>query len=122
MIYTRDAERILKLSERTATRLGHEVVGTEHILLAIVCDADNNGADLLKNYPEVNAYRLRQLVTDLHAGLNHQEPPEKETVSDEKNEKPWDLTDILPKDVLPMVGKVGSLLLEDLAAKLRRLA
>ena len=44
---TDDARRSLTVSLEQATELGHEYLGGEHVLLGILADADNPGAQLL---------------------------------------------------------------------------
>ena len=42
-----DAKKLLQLTAREALRLGHNYIGTEHILLAVLRDKDTQGARLL---------------------------------------------------------------------------
>lgn len=45
--FTPRAKRALELSLREAIQLGHSAVGTEHILLGILCEDDGAGAQVL---------------------------------------------------------------------------
>ena len=54
--FTERGKRVFQLAHHEALRLGHEVVGTEHILLGLLDDADGIVTQILANYglhPEV---------------------------------------------------------------------
>ena len=48
--FTERGKRVFQLAHREALRLGHEVVGTEHILLGLLDDADGIVTQILANY------------------------------------------------------------------------
>jgi hypothetical protein len=60
-----DAKKLLELSVREALRLGHNYVGTEHMLLAVFRDKDSAGARLLTEHgvsrKRAEAWIIRQL-------------------------------------------------------------
>lgn len=47
--FTERAQRVITLSQQTAQRLGHNYVGTEHLLLGIIKEEEGIGAKALKN-------------------------------------------------------------------------
>ncbi len=64
MPYGEDAKKVLELTFREALRLGHNYIGTEHILLALLeAERDDGGLDALGlRKPEVEAQILAQLA------------------------------------------------------------
>jgi ATP-dependent Clp protease ATP-binding subunit ClpC len=74
MELTDDARRVLPLAREEARRLGHNYIGTEHLLLAIVREDDGLGAkvlasldiDLGKVRSEVEYVVGRRARTDSH--------------------------------------------------------
>jgi ATP-dependent Clp protease ATP-binding subunit ClpC len=68
--FTPRAKKVLELSLREAVQLGHEYIGTEHILLGLIREGDGVAAQVLvKRGADLN--RARQQVTQL---LNGQQP------------------------------------------------
>ncbi len=47
--FTDRARRVMALATEEAARLGHEYIGTEHILLGLIKDGSGVGANVLKN-------------------------------------------------------------------------
>ena len=63
--FTERGKRVFQLAHREALRLGHEVVGTEHILLGLLDDADGIVTQILSNYglhPDVLKAEIESLV------------------------------------------------------------
>ncbi len=63
--FTERGKRVFQLAHSEALRLGHEVVGTEHILLGLLDDADGIVTQILSNYnlhPEVLKAEIESLV------------------------------------------------------------
>lgn len=63
--FTERGKRVFQLAHREALRLGHEVVGTEHILLGLLDDADGIVTQILSNYglhPELMKAEIESLV------------------------------------------------------------
>ncbi|NLX84814.1 MAG: ATP-dependent Clp protease ATP-binding subunit [Synergistaceae bacterium] len=63
--FTERGKRVFQLAHREALRLGHEVVGTEHILLGLLDDADGIVTHILSNYalqPEEMKAEIESLV------------------------------------------------------------
>ncbi|HOB23194.1 MAG TPA: Clp protease N-terminal domain-containing protein, partial [Bacillota bacterium] len=56
--FTERAEKVLMLAQEEARRLGHNVVGTEHLLLGLVHEGEGVAAKALKNLG-VDLGRLR---------------------------------------------------------------
>ncbi len=65
--FTRRAKKVLELSLREALQLGHNYIGTEHILLGIVREGDGVGAQVLTKLG-VDLPTVRQRVVMLLAG------------------------------------------------------
>jgi Clp amino terminal domain, pathogenicity island component len=73
--FTRRARRVLEISLREALQLGHNYIGTEHILLGLVREGDGVAAQVLQSLgatlPTVHE-RVIQLLTQ---GEAHNPPP-----------------------------------------------
>ncbi len=65
--YGADAKKVLELTFREALRLGHNYVGTEHILLALLDDESDDGplrsAGLTKDDAETRVREVLSLIT-----------------------------------------------------------
>jgi ATP-dependent Clp protease ATP-binding subunit ClpA len=71
--FTPRAKKVLELSLREAQQLGHDYIGTEHILLGLVHEGDGVAAQVLvKRGADLN--RVRQQVIQLLAGRAAGEP------------------------------------------------
>jgi ATP-dependent Clp protease ATP-binding subunit ClpC len=64
--FTPQAKKVLELSLRESMQLGHEYIGTEHILLALI--REGGGAAQLLARAGVDLDRARQQVTELLHG------------------------------------------------------
>ncbi|TQC46514.1 ATP-binding protein [Rhodococcus sp. WS4] len=60
--FTRHAKRILEQSLRETSLLGHDRIGTEQILLALIDDRESTGARLLGDVLPVDFDQLRQHI------------------------------------------------------------
>jgi ATP-dependent Clp protease ATP-binding subunit ClpC len=58
------AENVLELSLREALQLGHDVIGTEHILLGLICEGEGISAQVLIKFG-ADHNRVRQQVIQL---------------------------------------------------------
>src|ERR1700756_3029843 len=71
--FTPRAKKVLELSLREALQLGHEYIGTEHILLGLIREGDGVAAQVLvKLGADLN--RVRQQVIQLLHGYQGKEP------------------------------------------------
>ena len=71
--FTPRAKKVLELSLREALQLGHNYIGTEHILLGLIREGDGVAAQVLvKLGADLN--RVRQQVIQLLHGYQAQEP------------------------------------------------
>ena len=71
--FTPRAKKVLELSLREALQLGHNYIGTEHILLGLIREGDGVAAQVLvKLGADVN--RVRQQVLQLLSGSEGKEP------------------------------------------------
>jgi ATP-dependent Clp protease ATP-binding subunit ClpA len=61
--FTPRAKKVLELGLREALRMGHNYIGTEHILLGIIREGEGLAATILAKH--TNYERLRQAVVDL---------------------------------------------------------
>jgi hypothetical protein len=69
--FTPEAKRTLELSLREALQLGHDYIGTEHILLALVRDSATRGARMLTELgstPEAVRQRVLEVAPAAGAG------------------------------------------------------
>jgi hypothetical protein len=71
MPFTPCAKKVLELSSREAMRLGHNDIGTEHILLAMVREREGGAAQVLVSLG-VDLSRMRETVVALAAVLGAQ--------------------------------------------------
>src|SRR4030088_155041 len=73
--FTPRAKKVLELSLREALQLGHNYIGTEHILLGLVREGEGVAAQVLvKLGADLN--RVRQQVLQLLSGYQGKEPAE----------------------------------------------
>jgi len=71
--FTPRAKKVLELSLREALQLGHNYIGTEHILLGLIREGEGVAAQVLvKLGADLN--RVRQQVIQLLAGYQGKEP------------------------------------------------
>jgi hypothetical protein len=71
--FTARAKRVLELSLREAMQLGHNYIGTEHILLGLIREGDGVAAQVLVRLG-VDLNRVRQQVIQLLHGYHSKEP------------------------------------------------
>ncbi len=72
--FTPRSKKVLELSLREALQLGHDYIGTEHILLALLREGDGVGAQILVS-AGVDLNRVRQRVINLlHRGREEDVP------------------------------------------------
>ena len=74
--FTRRAKKVLELSLRESRHLGHDYIGTEHILLGLVREGEGVAAQVLERQGLTLA-RVREQVLQILSGLErgHQTPP-----------------------------------------------
>ena len=71
--FTSRGKKVLELALREALQLGHNYIGTEHILLALIREGEGVGAQVLTSMGvELNAVRLR--VLEILAAAPSQRP------------------------------------------------
>ena len=73
--FTPRAKKVLELSLREALQLGHNYIGTEHMLLGVVREGEGVGAQVLVSLG-VDLVRVRQQVVTLLSGYHEEEPAE----------------------------------------------
>ena len=71
--FTPRAKKVLELALREALAMGHNYIGTEHILLGLVRESEGVAARILNDL-EVDADRVRQEVMRVLAGPTGREP------------------------------------------------
>jgi len=72
--FTPRAKKVLELALREALSLGHNYIGTEHILLGLVRESEGVAARILADQG-VDADRVRQEVMRMLAGPTRRQPP-----------------------------------------------
>jgi ATP-dependent Clp protease ATP-binding subunit ClpC len=72
--FTRRAKKVLELSRREALAMGHNYVGTEHILLGLLREGDGVAAQVLVRLG-ADLNRVRQQVIQLLAGHQDKDGP-----------------------------------------------
>ena len=73
--FTPRAKKVLELSLREAIQLGHNYIGTEHILLGVIREGEGVAAQVLIKLG-AGLDRVRQVVVQLQAGYAGQGSPE----------------------------------------------
>jgi ATP-dependent Clp protease ATP-binding subunit ClpA len=71
--FTPRAKTVLKLSRREAQQLGHDYIGTEHILLGLICEGEGVAAQVLVRLG-ADLNRVREQVIQLLQGREVKEP------------------------------------------------
>ncbi|MDH4148195.1 MAG: ATP-dependent Clp protease ATP-binding subunit, partial [Acidimicrobiia bacterium] len=74
--FTPRAKKVLELSLREALQLGHNYIGTEHILLGLIREGEGVAAQVLVKLG-ADLSRVRQQVIQLLSGYSGPNPPEK---------------------------------------------
>ncbi len=73
--FTPRAKKVLELSLREALQLGHNYIGTEHILLGLIREGEGVAAQVLRKLG-ADLNRVRQQVLQLLSGYQGKEPAE----------------------------------------------
>ncbi|NTU54031.1 MAG: ATP-dependent Clp protease ATP-binding subunit [Chlorobiaceae bacterium] len=61
--FSNRVQDVIRLSREEALRLGHDYIGTEHLLLGLIREGEGIGARILKNL-KVDLYRLKQKIEE----------------------------------------------------------
>jgi len=72
--FTPRAKKVLELSLREALQLGHNYIGTEHILLGLIREGDGAAAQVLEQLG-AELHKVRQTVIQLLSGVQGEEAP-----------------------------------------------
>jgi ATP-dependent Clp protease ATP-binding subunit ClpC len=83
--FTAHAKRVLELALREALSLGHNSIGTEHVLLGIVRGSEGVATQLLHGFG-LDADRIRNEVIRMLAGAP---PPASEEILADQWPPPW---------------------------------
>ena len=65
--FTPRAKKVLELSLREALRIGHNYIGTEHILLGLLCEDEGVGARILADF-DADAEKIRNQIMLMLSG------------------------------------------------------
>jgi ATP-dependent Clp protease ATP-binding subunit ClpC len=65
--FTPRAKKVLELSRREALRLGHNYIGTEHILLGLISEGEGVAAQALAHLGADGSSTRRKIIEVLHA-------------------------------------------------------
>jgi ATP-dependent Clp protease ATP-binding subunit ClpC len=71
--FTGRAKKVLELSLREALQLGHNYIGSEHILLGLLREGEGGGAQILKHL-DVDSEELRRSVLAVLRSRQHPRP------------------------------------------------
>ena len=61
--FSNRVQDVIRLSREEALRLGHDYIGTEHLLLGLIREGEGIGAKILKNL-KVDLFRLKQKIEE----------------------------------------------------------
>jgi len=84
---TKQAEKVLKITYLEAKLYKSEVIGTEHLLLALLRDDDNIAAQILSQF-SVSYEDVRKELDNIINGKNTSSKPEKMRPSSSKSQQP----------------------------------
>jgi ATP-dependent Clp protease ATP-binding subunit ClpC len=79
--FTDRARRVMTLANQEAQRLGHDHVGTEHLLLGLVKESSGTAADILNQF-RVDVGKVRQQVEQMGHGPSDKPPSTTRTPTD----------------------------------------
>jgi ATP-dependent Clp protease ATP-binding subunit ClpC len=85
--FTPRAKKVLELSLREALQLGHNYIGTEHILLGLIREGEGVAAQVLQKLG-AELHRVRQSVIQLLSGSQTEETPSPEAPSPGRRGEP----------------------------------
>jgi hypothetical protein len=114
IVLTPRAEKILVFAKEQATSLGHNYIGTEHLMLGVLCESEGVAAQVLMNLG-LSLKKVRQEVMDL---LGYGEPVEvKSTVPEPPPEAQETSSD--PRWKIALKAEMDAIeeILDDLDAK-----
>ena len=89
--FTPRAKKVLELSLREALQLGHNYIGTEHILLGLIREGEGVAAQVLVKLG-ADLDRVRQQVIQLLHGHQGKEPAARAPRPSRRRPRPWCLT------------------------------
>ncbi|NNJ47458.1 MAG: NDP-hexose 4-ketoreductase, partial [Acidimicrobiia bacterium] len=72
--FTPRAKKVLELSLREALQLGHNYIGTEHILLGLIREGEGVAAQVLQKLG-ADLHKVRQTVIQLLSGVQQEDQP-----------------------------------------------
>ena len=104
--FTKRAEKVLKMSYMEADRYKSDIIGTEHLLLALAKERDGVAAQILMSFG-VNYETIRQELENIIKGTpTMQEETPKKTKTPALDHFGRDLTELAMKDELdPIIGR-----------------
>ncbi|MCA9323116.1 MAG: NDP-hexose 4-ketoreductase, partial [Planctomycetes bacterium] len=109
--FTPRAKKVLELALEEASNLGHNYIGTEHILLGLIKEQDGKAAKVLTNLG-VQLDSVRSEILDFLGAEPQQTEGEKETATTSKSKTPAldsfgrDLTELAREGKLdPVIGR-----------------
>ncbi len=101
--FTPRAKKVLELSLREALQLGHNYIGTEHILLGLIREGEGVAAQVLvKLGADLN--RVRQQVIQLLSGYQARRPPPPAALPRAPPRRPWSSTSSAGTSPRPLVS------------------
>ncbi len=72
-------KEIISFSKEEAIRLGHEFIGTEHLMLGILKDGDGKAVEILNSF-NIDSNRLKNLLESLNPTVSHFEINNNQTI------------------------------------------
>ena len=72
-------KEIISYSKEEAIRLGHEFIGTEHLMLGILKDGDGKAIEILNSF-SIDSDRLKNLLESLNPTMSNFETDNKQTI------------------------------------------
>lgn len=95
VVLTPGVKEIFKIAQTIAMQLGHNFLGTEHLLLALVSSSDCFAMRLLTSYFKVNISELKNKVVAFLQGGNYNEKGQETEISGQDNQKQSNLPEKL---------------------------
>ncbi|KXS40447.1 MAG: ATP-dependent Clp protease ATP-binding subunit ClpC [Candidatus Frackibacter sp. T328-2] len=103
--FTPRTKKVLNLAMEEARRLGHNYVGTEHLLLGLVKEGEGVASRVLKN-SDIELDKLRKKIADQLGGSKIKQRKKKDTKTPTIDEFSRDLTELAAEEKLdPVIGR-----------------
>jgi ATP-dependent Clp protease ATP-binding subunit ClpC len=107
--FTKRAERVLRVAAAEAERFKSNVIGTEHLLLALLRDGEGIAAQTLQSY-DITYENVREELENVLKGTSHPKENRNKSQTPALDHFGRDLTELARNDELdPVIGRDGEI-------------